>query len=669
MVVLSRLRIRPRVHASFGFLVLLGVAVAVFGVWKLAQVGGQVDGLVGASDSAGRTLEVSERLEIMHRIALRLRADPDPALIAEFNGACGEVLELLKAAGADAGSAERQRLYATLGEGVDGFSHNVDRLAEFAKVMQADRATLFKVGDQLTTATRQLIDATRHSEDADVIPLSRDLDAALLMIQIANWRFLATADAKGADTFKAAVEKADKVGADLESAMTDIMERAMLTPVRTGLAGYKDAFAKLAATTLQSNRLFETEMQPQIVELIAVARQAKAALQSDLRATKEHTDALIGSATTTEGGLVIVLLALSVVLAWLVGRSIAAPIIAMTAAMRRLADGDQSTEIPARDARDEIGEMAQAVDVFKDNMVKTDALAAERRAEQERKELRQTAITEAIASFDRSIGDLLGLLGSAASQLQATARGMSATADETSRQSNVVAAASAEASANVQTIAAATEELAASVAEIASQVSMSGSIAAKAVEDAERSNRTIETLSEAAHRIGDVVKLITEIASQTNLLALNATIEAARAGDAGKGFAVVASEVKSLAGQTAKATEDIAAQIDAIQQATEQAVAAIRGVTGTIAQMNEISTAIAAAMEQQGSTTREITRNAQEAARGTHEVSASIGTVTRAAGETGAASSQVLTSASALGTQAESLRAKVDGFLSEIRAA
>jgi methyl-accepting chemotaxis protein len=669
MISLSRLRIKPRVHASFAVLVLLGVGVAAFGVWKLAQVGGQVDTLVGVSGNAGRSLEVSERLEIMHRLALRVRSDLDTSAASEFNDAEGEAIELIKIAGADAGDDAHRQAYAAIAEGIDAFGKKFDQLVALTKTIQEDRATLFKVGDALTVATHKLIEAVRNSDDAEVPPLSRDFDAALLLVQVANWQFLAAPDAKGADNFKDKVEKAEKVGADLESAMTDIMERAQLTPVRTGLSAYKEAFAKLAGTMLQSNELFEKEMRPQIAELIGVNKKAESALQADLTATKATTDRLISSTTITQEGLVAVQLALSLVLALLVGRSIAGPVVAMTTAMRRLAEGDKSVEIPARDAQDEVGEMAQAVDVFKENMIKADALAAEQRAEQQRKEQRQATVETLIGSFDRSVRELLDLLGSASTELQATAQGMSATADETSRQSTAVAAASAEASENVQTIAAATEELSASVAEIATQVAKSSTIAAQAVDDAERSNRTIEELSQAALRIGDVVKLITDIAGQTNLLALNATIEAARAGDAGKGFAVVASEVKSLANQTAKATEDIAAQIDAIQAATQQAVAAIRGVTSTIAQMNEISTSIAAAMEEQGATTSEITRNAQQAARGTNEVSSSIGNVTRAAGETGAASAQVLTSAGGLGKQAETLRSTVGSFLGEIRAA
>jgi methyl-accepting chemotaxis protein len=246
---------------------------------------------------------------------------------------------------------------------------------------------------------------------------------------------------------------------------------------------------------------------------------------------------------------------------------------------------------------------------------------------------------------------------------------MSATAEETERQSTAVAAASDQATANVQTVAAASEELSGSIAEIGRQVADSARIAGLAVEEANRTNGQVTALSEAAQKVGDVIRMINDIASQTNLLALNATIEAARAGEAGKGFAVVASEVKSLANQTARATEEIASQIEAIQAATTDTVEAIQRIGGTIGQISEISATIAAAVEQQGAATQEIARNVTEAATGTADVSSNIATVTRAAGETGAAASQVLSAAGELSQQGETLSAEVARFLQNIRAA
>jgi methyl-accepting chemotaxis protein len=350
-------------------------------------------------------------------------------------------------------------------------------------------------------------------------------------------------------------------------------------------------------------------------------------------------------------------------------RGITRPIAGMTAAMTQLAGGDKGIVIPGVDRADEIGEMAAAVQVFKDNMIKADQLAAEQRAEQARKEERQVKVDGYVRGFDQTVSGALETLASAATELQTTAQSMSATAEETSRQSTAVAAASEQASTNVQTVASAAEELSSSIAEIGRQVTQSVKIANKAVDETSRTDQLVQGLAETAQKIGDVVKLINDIAGQTNLLALNATIEAARAGEAGKGFAMVASEVKSLANQTAKATEDIAAQVNAIQSATGGAVEAIKSITTTISEINEIATTIASAVEEQGAATQEIARNVQQASRGTGEVSSNIVGVTKAAGETGAASSQVLGASSELAKQGELLRAEVSRFLADIRAA
>ena len=364
-------------------------------------------------------------------------------------------------------------------------------------------------------------------------------------------------------------------------------------------------------------------------------------------------------------GVVIVLISMLLIS---LSRTVTQPVKVMTKTMSRLAAGDVGAEVPDRHRRDEIGGMARAVQIFKDNAIdklrlEEEQAVAHRRVEEEKR----ATMMEMADRFERQVKEVVDGVSSSATEMQATAQQMSATAEETSRQSASVATASDQATANVQTVAATTEELSASIAEIGRQVMQSAKIADNAVAEAEATNETVRGLSEAASKIGEVVDLINDIAGQTNLLALNATIEAARAGDAGKGFAVVAQEVKNLANQTAKATEDISRQVSAVQEETTGAVEAIGKIRGIIAEISDISTTISSAVEEQGVSTQEIARNVQQAAKGTQDVNATIETVNKAAGETGSAAGQVLSAAQEMSRQSEGLRGEVDKFLKEIR--
>ncbi|CAN5493722.1 HAMP domain-containing methyl-accepting chemotaxis protein [soil metagenome] len=353
----------------------------------------------------------------------------------------------------------------------------------------------------------------------------------------------------------------------------------------------------------------------------------------------------------------------------MVRRRIVQPIVGITASMTRLASGDASEATSASDRRDEIGAMAAAVQVFKDNMITASRLAAEQATENDAKMRRAHLIDGLTKSFESRIGELVNGLSSSSSTMETAARSMSSTATTTNTQAGVVADASQQTSSNVQMVASATEELTSSISEISRQVAQSAQISARAVEDARRTGDTAQSLAAGAQKIGDVVTLIQNIAAQTNLLALNATIEAARAGEAGRGFAVVASEVKSLAGQTAKATTEISEQVNAIQSASDETVAAIRNVVNVIAEIEQIGNAIAAAIEQQGSATREIARNVQEAAHGTQNVTSNISGVQQAANDTGAAATQVLGAAEQLSHQSNDLAGQVHQFLADVRAA
>jgi methyl-accepting chemotaxis protein len=393
-------------------------------------------------------------------------------------------------------------------------------------------------------------------------------------------------------------------------------------------------------------------------------------VRKETDASTWHAREQISFATLVMLGLGIATLVGSILFVWLyVGRSILRRLRSLQRSMQRLSDGDLKSEIYQSHQDDEIASMANALTVFRESMIEGRELSAEQDKDRAAKAERASRMEARIAEFEATVRSALDSLQSAANSMQTTAQSMSATADQSSALVSAVASAAEETSVNVQTVSSGTEELSSSIAEIGRQVVTSAEIARKAVEEAGATDTTMQGLADNAARISVVVDLIQTIASQTNLLALNATIEAARAGEAGRGFAVVATEVKSLATQTAKATDEIRQQIVSMQEVTTTAVSAIRNISTTIGEINDVTTAIAAAVEEQGAATREIARNIQHAAGGTSEVSSNIVGVSNASSEAGAAAGEVLNASDALRREAEVLRAEIDAFLSNIRAA
>jgi methyl-accepting chemotaxis protein len=533
-------------------------------------------------------------------------------------------------------------------------------LKNFQALAEAKR----KLGLNQDTGLEGKLRASVHAIESRLKDVNDpQLEAAMLMMRRHEKDFMLRRDTKYGDEMKQA---AARFGAFVAGAALPAAAKAELTDK---LGAYQRDFVAwmdgMGDIIKQQRAMSESfgKIEPLIEEIHTTVEKAEA---------DANTAAALSRAETTRRiQIAIVTIALGVgLLALFIGRGVSRPIAAMTQAMRELASGKLDLTVPGAGRRDEIGEMAGAVEIFKQNAIERMRLEAEAAETAARTVAQRKADMHKLADeFQSAVGEIVDTVSSASTELEAAAGTLTKTAEVTQELSGTVAAASEQASANVQSVASATEEMTSSVNEISRQVQESSRIAIEAVKQAQQTDARINELSQAAGRIGDVVKLITAIAEQTNLLALNATIEAARAGEAGRGFAVVASEVKALAAQTGKATEEIGTQISGMQAATQESVAAIKAIGQTIGRISEIAATIAAAVEEQGAATQEIARNVGEAAKGTTQVANNITDVNRGATETGSASSQVLSSAQSLSSESNHLKIEVEKFLTTVRAA
>ncbi|MBN9497138.1 MAG: HAMP domain-containing protein [Alphaproteobacteria bacterium] len=658
---------------GFGFAIVLTLlATLAMNAWiALRDVQHEFTTFESISSNALAVEDVAVEFNELRRQVLIYVASGNPDAEKRVSEKAREIRETIQAVIPKFVSAQRQTQAREIAALTEEYVGNFAKAVELRK--QREDAITAKYEPAALNARQKLTEAfdgaMKTGEDTLSAAAGKSQDnLGILRIRVA--RFLANPTEAGVTSINAALT-------DLEGSIAAARQAAARSPARDAVEAAAQAVAPLRGM-LQAGMRASLEMAEfvnvtnarvaerlsgRIEELVNAQKSATAAIANEVRAA-------VAEDISITLALSAIALALGLIFAFLIAKGITAPIGGMTGAMTKLAGGALETDVPSLSNKDEIGAMAKAVQVFKDNALKVRALEAEQKAAEARAAEEKRAAMNALADgFEAKVGGVVTEVSTQATRMQESASQMTATAEETSRQATAVAAASEEASTNVQTVAAATEELSSSISEISRQVTESARMSSKAVDDVGKTSQTVEALANAAQKIGNVVQLISEIASQTNLLALNATIEAARAGEAGKGFAVVASEVKSLASQTARATEEIGTQINEIQTATGQSVEAMRSIGETIASMNAIASTIAAAVEEQGAATTEIARNVQQAAAGTSEVSSNITGVTRAAEDTGSAASLVQQAAVDLGSQAKDLRAAVEQFLLQVRSA
>jgi methyl-accepting chemotaxis protein len=691
VTIVSGLRIGTRIYAGFGVTLVLLAALGALGVVNL-------DGMQTSLSSYGQTSDLAMHVTALDSGFVEVRRNAFHFAITGSEQAKKSVrdgIAQLRDGIAKIGrlSQDTGRALTATGRAVDEYAVSFDRLVADIDTREKADAMLAKTGVAVAGEITSVVKLTSDSGEYEAAVAAGRVEQKLLVARIFAARFTARPEEALAQGFRdnykdflAALEQltgtlkngAHRAPAEKAASMSGAYAQAFEDYARMAMA----IDASVNKTLAQQGRTIQRTMQ----EIVAAQRDSLDGLGR--RMAVDMTDTRVTVITIAIGALMFGLL-----IAFLIARGIVKPVSGLTGGMKELADGNFDVVLPGLDRKDEVGDMARAVEAFKvkaadharleaeEHQAEEARRAAERRgiAEREAAEKaeaearlateRKAAIHKLADAFESAVGGIVETVSQASNELEAAAGTLTTTAETTQHLSNSVAVASEQASANVQSVASSTEELAGSVDEISRQVAQSTMIANQAVKQAQATDARINALSHAATRIGDVVKLITAIAEQTNLLALNATIEAARAGEAGRGFAVVANEVKALAAQTAKATDEIAGHIAGMQNETTAAVTAIKEIGGTISHISEITATIAAAVEEQDAATSEIARNVSEAAKGTTQVAGTIGHVNQGAAETGTASSQVLASARQLAGESNRLKLEVDKFLATVRAA
>ena len=670
---MSWLGIRPRIFGGFALILSFLVVLGGFAKIQVEHIGSTVDELVtsGAADAG------------MSQVR---------AAVLNANGLVEKFIRTWNVADKDAAT----KAIDTVGQLTEQVERDSGRLQTIAQGVGAIRSAIATYRASFAAAADAVDRLRAATNKTDALGAVAGINAAGIQVALANrsgspillnpmrlaamvdsvrvtlMRHNASFSGGDADDARLAFRYANLAIADTEAEIAGLVEPKLASLV----AALKEALTADAAA-LEDVVKVAAELRGKQAELASASatidaqvsriNQQLATTRAEQGArTRVTVDDTKQTVIATAGGA----LALGALLAWLIGSSVSSPIRNMTERMQSLAAGELEQPIPGGEQRNEIGRMARAVEVFRDNALAVRRMEQEAAAQREASEAERTRMMADLAGrFEQGMQGVITGVGGRATEMGQSASELARVAERGRGLAEAVASRAEQASVNVQTVASATQELAASIREISGQVQRSVTVSTRATHETQRTSELINGLSSAAERIGTIVQLIQAIASQTNLLALNATIEAARAGDAGRGFAVVASEVKALASQTAKATEEIGQQIEGIQSATQSSVASIKQIGGTIQQISEIAAGIAAAVEQQGAATGQISRNVQEVAGGTARVASNIGDVSKGANATGTASSQVLASAHSLSRESDHLKDELEKFLRKVRAA
>ncbi|WP_028795568.1 HAMP domain-containing methyl-accepting chemotaxis protein [Thalassobaculum salexigens] len=661
---LSNFRIGTRLAAGFGIIIVLLLVLAAQAGYSLWQSREGVTGYRAIATNTNLIARIQATILTSQISAKAFESSGSASAAALVEMRLADVQTLLDEAKSSITDEEQAALLNQIQENITIYGQTFAQVSALHDERKKIVATLDETGERFTSLIKEMVEDAKGWDDVAAMgDLAYALEGAL-EVRFASQRYLVTNDPEAIGYVRKFLGNALEIVTEL----VDAGDFRAIT-VQEDLTSFGETFDAIVQMTVKRNQMIADQLNvlgDQTAELIDEMETKYLALQNDLGSDMQSSAEI---SLIIDGAVALAALVIGILSAILMARSITGPVGSLTESMGHLAEGDLNTEIPSTEAQDEIGRMARAVQVFKDNMIRTKELETEQAKLDARRQERASALEEAISEFQTSIGERLEKLRGVSEELGGSAETLRTVAGETKDRSSEVASISEQTSANVQSVSAAAEEMDSSFGEIVGQVTRSSDTVRNTSDKARVTLSSMEDLATQSEAIAQVVELITSISEQTNLLALNATIEAARAGDAGKGFAVVASEVKSLATQTGKATEEIADKIRRVQEACGTSVDAVREIVSSIEQVDEISAAISAAVEEQKAATAEITRNMQEAARGTEQLSANIGGVNEATDRTVATVGNVTDAAGRTTVVSGELRDVVDRFVGRVQAA